>query len=67
MTWINSMQDILTVLDQYLPWLLPSMESIESAFPIQSRLLVCVLLVFWLVVMRQRAGAGTGMRLEPGS
>lgn len=67
MRWIDSMQDILTVLDQYFPWLLPSLESFESAFPIQSRLVICALLVFCLVVVRQRHSPGAGMRLEPGS
>ncbi len=65
--WIDSLQDVLTVLDQFLPWLLPSMESIESIFPVQARLLVCALLVCWLIAMRFRDAVGPGMRLEPGS
>jgi hypothetical protein len=49
MRWIDSLQDVITVLDQAFPWLLPSLESIEGLFPIQARLLICALLVCWLV------------------
>jgi hypothetical protein len=65
MRWIDSLKDVLDVLDQYVPWLLPSMESFEKVFPVQDRLLICGLLVLWLAVLRYRAG--TDLRLEPGT
>ena len=64
MSWIHSLQDILTVLDEILPWLLPSLEAVEHSFPTPARLLVCLPLMACLILMRQRAEAAIAIPIE---
>ncbi|MCP3960797.1 MAG: hypothetical protein GY719_23380 [bacterium] len=54
MTQIAILQDLVTSLDLYLPWLLPTLETIELAVPSTARLLICVPLIAWFAVLRQR-------------
>ena len=54
MSQITIFEDLFASLDLYLPWLLPTLETIELTFPATSRLLICVPLVVWFAVLRQR-------------
>ncbi len=55
MKFMTLFQDLVANLDVYLPWLLPSLEAIEQLVPASGRLLICVPLVVWLGVLRQRS------------
>ncbi len=51
---MNFLESLIVNLDLSLPWLLPSLEAFEQAFPSAVRILVCVPLATWLVYSRQR-------------
>ena len=58
MTQITPIQDLIAGLDLSLPWLLPTLETIELTVPSTVRLLLSVPLLIWFVVLRQRHAKG---------
>ncbi len=47
-------QDFIAKLDLYLPWLLPTLETIEQAFPATARIAICAVLMAGFFFMRHR-------------
>lgn len=62
MKFMTLFQDLVANLDVYLPWLLPSLEAIEQLVPSSGRLLICVPLMIWLAVLRQRSALAAAGR-----
>ena len=58
-------QDLIAGLDLSLPWLLPALEAVEQTVPSPVRLLACVPLLVWLVVLRRRHARGHAQPVEP--
>ncbi len=54
------LQDLIANLDLHLPWLLPVMEAIELTVPSPVRLVICLALMGWLAVIKQRSATSTG-------
>lgn len=48
------LEQLLTLIDFNMPWLLNSLQTLEQAFPFSLRLLVAAALTLWLVWSRQR-------------
>lgn len=53
MTQSNLIQDLITKLDLYLPWLLPALETVEHTAPSAVRLALCAVLMVWFAVVRR--------------
>ena len=64
MPQITLLQDLIANLDLYLPWLLPTLEAIELTIPSTARLLICVPLMTWLIVLRHRHSAAAVSRFH---
>ncbi len=59
---MNFLENLIVSLDMHLPWLLPSLEALEQAFPSAIRILACVPLATWLVYSRQRQASQVILR-----
>ncbi len=54
------LQDLFAKLDLYLPWLLPTLETIEQTIPSTARIAVCAALLVWFAVLKHRDLASSG-------
>ncbi len=54
------LQDLIARLDLYLPWLLPTLETVEQTVPAVVRVTICALLVVWFALLRQRNATSAG-------
>lgn len=48
------LQNFVARLDLFLPWLLPSLETIEQTFPSMARNSICIVLIAGLILLRHR-------------
>lgn len=53
-------QTLAATLDLYLPWLLPTLETIELAAPAPVRVVICGALIGLLALRHRQAAAGAG-------
>ena len=52
-----AIEQIMSAIDANLPWILPSLETVETVFPLPLRLLAAVALSVWLTRSRLRAAS----------
>ncbi len=57
MTQSMLIQDLIARLDLLLPWLLPTLETLEQAAPTTVRLPICAILTVWFAILRHRDSA----------
>ncbi len=53
------LQNFIAKLDHTLPWLLPTLETIEYTFPATARIAMCAALMAGLVLLRHRSLASS--------